>query len=629
MGALRSGRFLCTVWHDTEKPRIFATQESLPHHHEERTWLLRSDSPVYETPQAVFWVAGTVWDPDTMRKKSRGQLVAELFAQYGPTFPSRLEGWFLALVYDRVKDELIIANNTYTSSGCYYHFSSGRLVLTDSIRRMLSTLDSPPPFRHASLVNYLNNGFNHTENTCFEGIFKLLPGYLLRFASGNLSIERYYSLKFDRRREIDVEEAINEYYRLFQDDIKAFLDAGAVQEAGGAISGGLDTSWTFYHLAMAHRRPVHGFTIYFGQKQYDEVDDAEKVVRVVGGVHHRILFDPGDLDLFPIVIEMTGEPVLSVALPIYKMIRECRGLVDALVMGEGGNNIYNIYYPVAEAHRYLKHLPWSVRRAFFRALYVIGVTTGNEMINLAAHVAKIYAARNDYLEDYFERLTSHFHFDREARQELLDPVVFGGIEFDQSRYDLPLSEETFFDDLIRQNITWGLKHYLLFFEHRMATESGLLIHAPFVSRAVVRFVNTLPMKWVVGGTTFERLLKRTSSDRPFHRLALRRIYGDIHERKNAQLFYAPYLSMFQKRPSAADALLRALKRRGWYNVHTLERIFKEFRCQSEHPRFNFRVGNHGQRLMALLGCEVFARLFLDGLKVNPSSPPAIEDFLIT
>ncbi|MBI5239181.1 MAG: hypothetical protein HY926_01785 [Elusimicrobia bacterium] len=336
---------------------------------------------------------------------------------------------------------------------------------------------------------------------------------------------------------------------------------------------------------------------------------------------------PDDFDLFPGLVATVEEPVLSVSLPLYRVTAEASGTVDALVYGEGGNNVYSIYYPVAEVHRYLARAPWPARRALHSALAGLGRLTDREFFWQAAHVAKIFAAEPDYRESFFERLTSHFHFDRELRAELLDPAFRGGAGMHRSFCEAAPRDEEFFDDLIALNITQGLKPYLLFFEHRMAAARGLALAAPFVSKKVVAFVNTLPRDWVVGGGTLAKLLRHRSSDRPFHKRALERVYPRDHVHRDPRLFYAPYHSMFRERPAAAEKLLRALKRRGWYDARFLDRLFAEHRGQALHPRFNSRMRNHGQRLMALLGCEVWARLFLDGRRLGTQARTPIEDFL--
>ena len=124
-----------------------------------------------------------------------------------------------------------------------------------------------------------------------------------------------------------------------------------------------------------------------------------------------------------------------------------------------------------------------------------------------------------------------------------------------------------------------------------------------------------------------KLLRPKSSDRPFHKRALERVYPKEHVYREPRLFYAPYHAMFRERPAVSDKLLRALKRRGWYNERFLDRLFAEHRQQSLHARLNSQMRNHGQRLMALLGCEVWARLFLDGRRLGADARIAIEDFL--
>lgn len=634
MSTSRASRFLGMVASSRAAGRFGPSGDGLPFHDESPAFVLHAERPVLRIGDLSVAVLGAIAEvdaPGVALAAYRGapeRLVADLYARYGKDLAQRLDGWFLVIVYDHRREELLVVNNPYTSSTCYYVETPRGLVLANNLKRLLGALDTAPVLDKGSLVNYFNNGYNHTEYTCFEGIRRLLPGYRLLYRAGTVTLERHYEITFARRATIDLPSSLDEYERLFRENMAAFLAAHDVREVGAAISGGLDTSWTFWAAAREHPRPVHGYTVYFGHAQFDEVDHAAVVVDQHRALHHTIPFGPKDFDLLPELIHLTEEPVLSVSLPIYRMFREARATSDALVCGEGGNNVYSIYYPVAEAHKYLSRMPFVARKALLGALRTLGRATGVEFFWQAAHVAKIYAARPDYFPEFLEHLTNHYHFDREQRAALLDPTVFGGVELHRSLHEVPLRDETFFDDLINQNITSSLKPYLLFFEHKMAAEYDMAFAAPFVSKKIVAFVNSLPLDYIVRGTSLDRLAKRKGAERYFHKLAMERIYPREHVHREPQLFYAPFHSMFAGRASLTQKLKRALERRGWYDGAFLDRLFAEHRHQREYPRSNSQFQTHGYRLMALLGCEVWARLFLDGGGAGADfGTMVIEDFL--
>jgi asparagine synthase (glutamine-hydrolysing) len=627
MSQNRPSRFLGIAAAPRGGCRPIAEDPALPFRDLASDFLLHSERPVLRAGPLSVNVLGAITAADEggpLEEPER--LVAGLYTRHGRKLAQRIDGWFLVIVYDHERRELVVINNPYASGNCYYCRDGSELIFADSVSRVLERLGSRPGLDKGSLINYLNNGYNHTEHTCFEGVGKLLPGCLLRFHGGNVSLEKHYEMRFARRPRIDLQASLEEYERLFREDMRRFLAANRVRELGAAISGGLDTSWTFHAAAAVHDRPVHGYTDYFRQEQYNELGPAGRVVEAKGGIHHKVPCGPEDFDLFPRLVAIAEEPVLSVSLPLYRLVQEAHGTVDALVYGEGGNNIYSIYYPVAEVHRYLRGKPWLLRRALDSGLRALGTVSGQELFWQAAHVAKIFAAEADYRPRFFERLTSHFHFDRELRAELLDPAFSADAQMHRSWCETAPRDDFFFDDLIDLNISHGLKPYLLFFEHRMAAAHDMGLCAPFLSKKVVAFVNSLPQEWVVGGGSLARLLRHKSSDRPFHKLALERIYPKDHVHREPRLFYAPYHAMFRERPAVADKLRRALKRRGWYNERFLDRLFAEHRQQSLHARLNSQMRNHGQRLMALLGCEVWARLYLDG-KTASGEGMVIEDFL--
>jgi len=600
-------------------PNHHKIASSLEHHAQAGPFLGHASTPFFSSGKRIILISGLVYFPENVPALAAdADRLNWMFDTIGYDIGAQLEGWFLVVCWDVELQSLYVINNAYSNALAYYSATPRGIILASDLCSLLSTLPAKPSFDRSSLLNFLNNGYNHSEHTPFEHMLKLHAGHCLSYTDGRLTVRPYEELAFPRAQKLDMNGALDTYHQTFSQYARNTM-AQANTPVACAISGGLDTSWTLYHSAEAASLPVEAYTVWFGHPQFDELQHARLAAQICQAHHTSIRFTPQDLDLIVPVVAAAQEPVLSVSLPIYKMMQTASQSCSKIVMGEGGNNIFSIYYPVAEAHRYLSRIPSSLVPLALKTVTRLAEATGVELLWAARHVMKIYAQKGRGAHDYFRELSCHYHFCRSQRETLMDPGLFQGLGMHRSSQELPLENATFFDDLIRMNIVYALRPYLLFFEHKFAKALGIEVAAPFVSRNVLKFASSLPMDLIVGGSSLGRLRKSPSSDRPFQKAALARIYPASHVHRRPQLFYAPYHDLLLQRPQLLKALKKALHARGWYRTPEINRLFEELPAQKQHATSNSQFQNHGYRIMALLSAEVWARLFLDRTMTNPQS----------
>jgi len=212
-------------------------------------------------------------------------------------------------------------------------------------------------------------------------------------------------------------------------------------------------------------------------------------------------------------------------------------------------------------------------------------------------------------------------------RELLDPQVFPSIDFQECNLEIPIDGRDFAEALIEAKMYYGVYQYLVPHAQKAAEASGIGFHSPYLNRDVINFVGTLPRGWLNGGSSLRKAIN-DAYKRRFHKEVLLRYLPPRFVFSQQQSFDVPYQVIFAKRPKLLDRLLIRLKRRGWYNNSTLNRLFEEFRTASYKPHELFELKNHAYRIYILLTLETWCTRFLDGRRPEQTGRPApLEEYL--
>ena len=556
-------------------------------------------------------------------------LVADLFIKHGIGFRSLLDGHYFILIHEIDEQRLWLINDRYRITNLYYLEHRGVLYFANSVQLLLESLPTTPPFDLRAIPSFLETGFSYTEHTWFEGMQRLLPTFCLRLEDHGVALDHYWGeeYRFERRPVGDLERSLDRYEELWRESIDGYLNQHRPEQLGCMLSGGHDTSYLFIHASEAFDRPVHGFTAAFEGFGFDEAPKARWVADRYGGVHHRVPFGPDDLDLVPAMIRGVEEPVSGSSLPIYKCARAAgsRGM-DTVLAGDAGDTLWGEYYPVAEWHRYLRHLP-ALGRRLLHGLVRRGAELSDwERLWEAEHVLSLFARDNMY-ERFFGRLCAYRHYNEDLLRELLPRALFPTIDPYGCLLDLPVNGENFYDSLVETKMLYGVFPYMIPPTRKGLESLGLGFHSPYLDRGVAEFINSLPHEWLNHGSSFA-LLTNDALKRRFHKLALLRYLPRRFVFSVQQSMDVPFHALLKPRPGVLNRLYARLLRRGWFDPATLERIFREFPQHRVKPHEIVQLSHHGYRIYTLLTLEVWCMEFLDGRINSPLDENlSLEEYL--
>ena len=251
--------------------------------------------PIWNSSGTVALVmAGEFYDTDSSQQnisaESDEYVALALYESLGDKFVSRLNGAFIVAIWDKLRRQLLIANDRFGLYPLYYAHFNGKFIFAPEIKGILCDNVFPRRLDWTALAQYMR--FQHLlgERTFFEDIQVLPNASLLIYdwSSASLQIKPYWTFSdIPYQPEVSFDEAVEETGRLFRKAVQRL--SGDVYQPGLYLSGGLDSRAI---LGMVERRPV--FSLSYGMRNCRDVYYAQRVAQTVGSDHHWFDLPNGD-----------------------------------------------------------------------------------------------------------------------------------------------------------------------------------------------------------------------------------------------------------------------------------------------------------------------------------------------
>src|SRR6185503_8063176 len=97
----------------------------------------------------------------------------------------------------------------------YVHAEDGSLYFASEIKSLLAARAVSPEINYSVLPDYLANHSPSGEETLFRGVKRLLPGHVMTWRDGELTIRRYWDVDFTKEEARDDKTYIQEWSDLF------------------------------------------------------------------------------------------------------------------------------------------------------------------------------------------------------------------------------------------------------------------------------------------------------------------------------------------------------------------------------------------------------------------------------
>jgi asparagine synthase (glutamine-hydrolysing) len=528
------------------------------------------------------------------------ETILHLYEEHGAACVDYLRGMFAFAIWDQRKQELFIARDRLGVKPLYYVLGDdGSLYFGSEIKTLLEAHAVKPEINYAVLSDYLANHAPSGEETLFRGVKRLLPGHVLTWRDGEVSIRRYWDVDFSKEAEVrDDKTYIEQWSELFRESVRLRLMADV--PLGMFLSGGIDSSAIAAVMSGMVKEPIKTFSVAFKEREANELAYARLVADAYETNHHEIVVSPEQFfAALPQLVWHEDEPLAhpsSVAL--YFVSKLAAEHVKVVLTGEGSDELlagYGRYrrtiWNLALGRRYNQLIPGIARDTIRKQIE--RMLPGGRM---RQKLMRTFLVLSPELESiYFDNFAV---FPAPMQQRMFTPETSDRIhEIDPYVELRRLLERTrdlsLLDGLLYADIKTYL-HELLMKQDQMSMATSLESRVPFLDHKLVEFTARMPDTMKLRGATTKYVLRES----------MKGVLPEAILRRSKMGFPVPIGAWFRGQfKSVVDEYVlgeRALAR-GIFAPEFVRNLVSLHQAGEDHS----------ERLWALVNFEMWLRRFFD------------------
>lgn len=303
----------------------------------------------------------------TFITKGDTEVVLKGFQQWGTELFNKLNGFFAIAVFDKNKDELILARDRIGIKPLYYSFQNDTLLFGSELKTITSSGLFESKIDHKQVQHFVNYSYIAQDRTIFQDAFKLKPGHYLRISAAGIKLEKYWNLNeyalFVNENSLEKNIQITE--DLINDSVGLRLQSDV--PLGTFLSGGIDSSLVSVFASKNSQEQLSSFTIGFEEDAFDEAPFALQVSKKLNTNHFSSTLTEGHLlQLLDKIPRIFDEPFAdSSAIPTYLVSQMAAKNITVALSGDGGDELfwgYNRYQVVSDILQKINKLPKSLQK---------------------------------------------------------------------------------------------------------------------------------------------------------------------------------------------------------------------------------------------------------------------------
>ncbi len=526
------------------------------------------------------------------------EAIVHLYEDEGVDCVKRLQGMFAFAIWDEPRQRLFIARDHLGQKPLYYHYRPGLFLFASEMKAILETGDVAPEPNPEAMHHYLSLRFVPPPDTMFKGIHKLLPAHSLVLENGNLTISRYWELKYEPKVKMSVKEAVAALDQVLGDAVESHLVSDV--KVGALLSGGLDSGLVTALMSTRTKSQVSTFSVGVTERDWNELPYARMVAQRYNTDHFDVVVKPNPLEILPTLIWHLDEPSDPSAACKYFVAQEASKHVKVVLGGDGGDEMLGGYDRYV-GNRFIKYycaLPKALRNQVVRRLMSV-VPESFTYKSLASKLRWLDQMSNASEDQRYAASVNFFRFDEDTKRRVYSPEFAArvghleSIDYIASVFNsAPVKDLV--DRMLYTDVNTQLAEHGEMIVDRTTMAFSLESRSPFLDRKVAEFCATLPPNLKLRQHRL-RFLERE--------LARKYLPAEVVKRRK-QGFGLPLGYWFQSTLGELTADLfrsSSLAEAGFVTSEGLLSVLNEHR----------HVGiDHSHRLWILLNLEMWHRIFI-------------------
>ena len=270
------------------------------------------------------------------------ETLVHLYEEHGIGMLRFLRGMFAFALWDSRKKTLFMARDRLGKKPLNYLLAERGLYFCSELAPLLDQNLASWEVNPNALAAYLVLGFVPGSQTIVKQIKKLPPAHYMIWRSGEMKMQRYWSLPRLPKVQCSYDEALDEVRAKLDESLRLRLRSDV--PLGLLLSGGIDSNALLARLVCGLGQKVQAFTIGFSEKEYDESSIARTSAQHFGVEHHVLIGNTDLLQLLPDVVRHYGEPSADKsALATMQLCELTRHHVKVALSGDGGDEAFAGY----------------------------------------------------------------------------------------------------------------------------------------------------------------------------------------------------------------------------------------------------------------------------------------------
>jgi asparagine synthase (glutamine-hydrolysing) len=215
-------------------------------------------------------------------------VVLALYEREGTRFAARLNGGFVAAIWDRRARQMLVATDRLGTYPLYYAQPDGQLLFASAVRALLASPSVSRAIDPVAVQEFFT--FDHVLNDrTLVAAVKLLPqASVLTVRDGQVTIEPYWPLRYPARYDARPEPwYLERFVHLLRQAVARQQPDGL--PAGVLLSGGMDSRLI---IGPLHELGARVEMLTFGIPGCDDARIAKELSDSVGSRHHFFELEP-------------------------------------------------------------------------------------------------------------------------------------------------------------------------------------------------------------------------------------------------------------------------------------------------------------------------------------------------
>jgi asparagine synthase (glutamine-hydrolysing) len=279
--------------------------------------------------------------------KTDTEVVLNAYLAWGENCLSHFNGMFAFAIWDKENKTLFLARDHIGIKPLYYARKANVFLFGSEIKSILCWSGFQRKVNLRALDYYLTFRYNHLDETLFEGIMKVPPGYYIKAGLDN---DNQLSVKLHKYWDISVGTSLSgkqEVANTISNQLRTSVERRMISDVplGTFLSSGVDSSSITAIMTKAQPRPVNTFTVGFNYPGFnDELEPVRFTKNYFKTEHTEYICKPDIISILPKVIwntdELNADPAL---IPTYLISRKASQKVKVVLSGEGSDELFGGY----------------------------------------------------------------------------------------------------------------------------------------------------------------------------------------------------------------------------------------------------------------------------------------------